>query len=50
MVCCKIGRLVGPLRPPVNNPDYEEEFQLAEHLESANFEHPHTKSEKDLSK
>jgi hypothetical protein len=36
-------RLVGPLGPPVNNPDYEEEFLVAECLESATFEHPDAK-------
>ena len=38
----KIRRLIGPLGPPVN-PDYEEEFVVAEHLESTTFEHPDTK-------
>ena len=41
----KIRRLIGPLDPPVNNPDYEEEFLVAEHLESTTFEHPDTKLE-----
>jgi serine/threonine protein kinase len=40
----KIQRLVGPLDPPVN-PDYEEEFLVAEQLESTTFEHPDTKLE-----
>lgn len=40
----KIRRLIGPLGPPVN-PDYEEEFLIAEHLESTTFEHPDTKLE-----
>ena len=41
----KIRRLIGPLDPPVNNPDYEEDFVVAEHLESTTFEHPDTKLE-----
>ncbi len=41
----KIRRLIGPLDPPVNNPDYEEEFLVAEHLESTTFQHPATKLE-----
>ncbi|KAI4209034.1 MAG: hypothetical protein LQ351_007982 [Letrouitia transgressa] len=41
----KIRRLIGPLNPPINNPDYQEEFLLAEHLESTTFEHPDTKLE-----
>lgn len=41
----KIRRLVGPLGPPINNPDYQEEFLIAEHLESTTFEHPDTKLE-----
>jgi serine/threonine protein kinase len=40
----KIRRLIGPLDPPVN-PEFEEEFLLAEHLESTTFEHPDTKLE-----
>jgi serine/threonine protein kinase len=39
----KIRRLVGPLDPPINNTDYEEEFQVAKTLESTTFEHPDTK-------
>lgn len=38
----KIRRLAGPLDPPINNPDYEEEFLVAEHLESTTFNHPDT--------
>ena len=41
----KIRRLIGPLNPPINNPDYQEEFLLADHLESTSFEHPDTKLE-----
>ena len=41
----KIRRLIGPLNPPINNSDYQEEFLLAEHLESTSFEHPDTKLE-----
>lgn len=41
----KIRRLIGPLNPPINNPDYQEEFLLAEYLESTSFEHPVTKLE-----
>lgn len=41
----KIQRLIGPLGPPVGNPAYEEEFLMAEHLESTTFEHPDTKLE-----
>jgi len=41
----KIRRLIGPLDPPVNNPDYEEEFLVAEHLESTTFQHPDTELE-----
>ena len=41
----KIRRLIGPLDPPVNNPEYQEEFLMAEHLESTTFEHPDTKLE-----
>ena len=40
----KIQRLVGPLDPPVNNAEYEEEFLVAEELGST-FEHPDTKVE-----
>ena len=40
----KIRRLSGPLDPPVN-PDYEDEFLVAEHLESTTYEHPDTKLE-----
>jgi serine/threonine protein kinase len=38
----KIRRLVEPLDPPVGNPDYEEEFFVAEHLESTTFNHRET--------
>jgi serine/threonine protein kinase len=41
----KIRRLIGPLDPPVNNPDYEEEFLVAEHIESTTFQHPDTRLE-----
>lgn len=41
----KIRRLVGPFGPPVNNPDYEEEFFIAEYLESTTFSHPETGTE-----
>lgn len=41
----KLRRLVGPLDPPVDNPDYQEEFLVAEHLESTTFVHPDTKLE-----
>lgn len=41
----KIRRLIGRLEPPVNNPEYQEEFLVAEHLESTTFEHPDTKLE-----
>ncbi|KAJ9226789.1 hypothetical protein DTO027B5_1875 [Paecilomyces variotii] len=41
----KIRRLVGPFGPPVNNPDYEEEFFIAEYLESTTFSHPDTGAE-----
>ena len=37
----KIRRLIGPLDPPIN-PNYEEEFLVAEHLESTTFMHPDT--------
>ncbi len=40
----KIQRLIGPPDPSVN-PGYEEEFLLAEHLESMTIEHPDTKLE-----
>jgi serine/threonine protein kinase len=40
----KIRRLIGPLGPPVNNAEYEEEFLVAEELGSI-FEHPDTKVE-----
>ena len=40
----KIRRLVGPLDPPVN-PEYEEEFLVAENLESTTFKHPDTNLE-----
>lgn len=40
----KIRRLIGPLGPPVNNAEYEEEFLVAEELGST-FEHPDTKVE-----
>ena len=40
----KIRRLIGPLGPPVNNSEYEEEFLVAEELGST-FEHPDTKVE-----
>lgn len=40
----KIRRLVGPLGPPVS-PEYEEEFLVAEHLESSTFKHPDTNLE-----
>ena len=40
----KIRRLSGPLDPPVN-PDYEDEFLVAEHLESTTYERPDTKLE-----
>ncbi|KAJ9296735.1 hypothetical protein DTO271G3_4934 [Paecilomyces variotii] len=46
----KIRRLVGPFGPPVNNPDYEEEFFIAEHLESMTFSHPETGAETPLIK
>lgn len=39
----KIQRLVGPLEPSVETPAYEEEFLIAQHLESTMFEHPYTK-------
>ena len=39
----KIQRLVGPVEPPIDNPEYQEEFLVAEHLESTTFEHPDTK-------
>ncbi|RHZ57212.1 hypothetical protein CDV55_106074 [Aspergillus turcosus] len=38
----KIRRLVGPIGPPISNRDYEEEFLIAEHLESSTFTHPDT--------
>jgi hypothetical protein len=38
----KIRRLVGPIGPPISNRDYEEEFLIAEYLESSTFEHPDT--------
>ncbi|GIK02900.1 hypothetical protein Aspvir_006963 [Aspergillus viridinutans] len=38
----KIRRLVGPIGPPISNRDYEEEFFIAEHLESSTFKHPDT--------
>ncbi len=41
----KIRRLVGPLGRPTNIPDYQEEFQIAEVLESTTFNHPDTKLE-----
>ena len=41
----KIRRLIGPLDPPVNNPEYQEEFLVAEDLESTSFEHPDSKLE-----
>jgi len=37
--------LIGPLDPPVNNTDYEEEFLVAEHHESTTFQQPDTKLE-----
>ena len=40
----KIRRLVGPLDPPVN-PEYEEEFLVADYLESNTFKHPNTNLE-----
>jgi serine/threonine protein kinase len=40
----KIRRLIGPLDPPVK-PEYEEDFFIAEHLESSTFVHPDTKLE-----
>ena len=40
----KIRRLSGPLDPPAN-PDYEDEFLVAEHLESTTYERPDTKLE-----
>ena len=41
----KIRRLIGPLDPPIDNPDYQDEFAVAEVLESTTFEHPDTKME-----
>lgn len=41
----KVRRLVGPLGPPANNPDYEEEFVLAEHLDLTTFTHRDTGTE-----
>lgn len=41
----KIRRLVGPLSPPVDNTSYQEEFLVAEHLETNSFIHPDTKLE-----
>ena len=35
----KIGRLVGPIEPPIDS-KYEEEFAVAEYLESNTFRHP----------
>lgn len=40
----KIRRLVGPLDPQIN-PDFEEDFLVAEYLESNTFIHPDTKLE-----
>ncbi|KAF7866775.1 hypothetical protein EAF04_005617 [Stromatinia cepivora] len=37
----KIQRLVGPVEAPVN-PDYEDEFLVADHLETTSFIHPDT--------
>lgn len=39
----KIRRLIGPLDPQTN-PEFEEDFAVAEYLESNTFEHPETKS------
>lgn len=36
---------MGPLGPPVNNTNYEEEFQVAGTFESTTLEHPETKLE-----
>ena len=43
----KTRHLIGPLDPPVDNPDYyyEEGFLVEKQLESTTFEHPDTKSE-----
>jgi len=41
----KIQRLIGPLDPPVDNPDFEEEYSFAGHFESTTFQHPETKLE-----
>lgn len=41
----KIRRLVGPLGSPVDNPDYQEEFLVADYLESTTFKHPDTNLE-----
>ncbi|KAJ8064986.1 hypothetical protein OCU04_007290 [Sclerotinia nivalis] len=40
----KIQRLIGPLGPPVN-PDFDEEFVVAEHIETTSFVHPDTNVE-----
>ncbi len=40
----KIRRLIGPIGPTFN-PDYDDEFVVAEHLESSIFVHPDTKLE-----
>lgn len=41
----KIRRLIGPLDPPLDNPEYQEEFLVASELESTTFEHPDTRQE-----
>lgn len=37
--------MVGSISPPLNKPEYEEEFLVAQYLESITFEHPDTKLE-----
>lgn len=41
----KIRRLVGPIEPPVDS-KYEEEFALAEYLETSTFRHQNDSSER----
>lgn len=41
----KIQRLVGKFGPTIKNPDYEDEFVVADHLESTTFVHPDTQME-----
>lgn len=36
----KIDRLIGPLGPPVQNPEYESEFHLATELSTGTYIHP----------